>query len=438
VVAICPTYRRPECLQNALACWRWQDYPGRRRLLILDDGGDFASQTGPDWSLTTCPTRYPSLPAKFNALLSQALSLGATHIFTWEDDDGYLPWHLSQSMRSMAAGRWSHPARAWVADHRGVTISAMQGFGHGGWGYQAWRAAGGYPFVDPGFDLAFGERLSGGSPTWYAYSGKSGPADPTHGSFPSYVYRWGVAGRYHGSAMGEGFYDKVGKAHPRMAAGLPARLLEPKLDRNMLQTTRAIWAQIQDGQRSQRQMVRELDFLDLVQTPSDMQGHVERLRELAAACERVREFGVRTGISTRALLAGRPRHMESCDLIEPPTLRELKAAARRYGVKWTFRLGDSRDLRLKARQLDLLMIDTRHTAEQLRAELRRQADTVKIGGRLVLHDTVTFGGTGEDGGPGLLIAIRELLTGRAATDAKWQSEKKWGDCHGLMVLKRMR
>jgi len=57
-------------LANSIACFEAQDYPAdRRRLFILDDAGELAPQLGANWSIATTRTRYPSLRAKYNALV---------------------------------------------------------------------------------------------------------------------------------------------------------------------------------------------------------------------------------------------------------------------------------------------------------------------------------------------------------------------------------
>src|SRR5690606_23546913 len=74
VVALCPTFRHPDLLANSVALWKRQDYPlDRRRLVILDDAGTFDPQRGPGWELHAAPGRFPSLPAKYNALVALAL-----------------------------------------------------------------------------------------------------------------------------------------------------------------------------------------------------------------------------------------------------------------------------------------------------------------------------------------------------------------------------
>ena len=72
VTALCPTFRHPQLLATSLALWEMQDYPAdKRQLLILDDGGTFFDHCDPtsNWTLIAKRIRFPSLPAKYNALL---------------------------------------------------------------------------------------------------------------------------------------------------------------------------------------------------------------------------------------------------------------------------------------------------------------------------------------------------------------------------------
>jgi hypothetical protein len=109
VSCLCPTYRRPELLANAVACFLAQDYPpDRRELVILDDAGQFKSQAGNGWELLSMPRRFQSLPEKYNAIAG----LAKGDIFVvWEDDDIYLPQHLSQHVAALSQGNFSKPSR---------------------------------------------------------------------------------------------------------------------------------------------------------------------------------------------------------------------------------------------------------------------------------------------------------------------------------------
>lgn len=96
ICALCPTYRRPDCLRNSLWLWEKQTYPSNRRfLIILDDGGTWKSQHGENWMLFSVPIRYTHFPQKYNALTSLASSKQTNAFLIWEDDDVYLPGYVA-------------------------------------------------------------------------------------------------------------------------------------------------------------------------------------------------------------------------------------------------------------------------------------------------------------------------------------------------------
>jgi hypothetical protein len=118
VLCLCPTYGRPQLVANALACFLAQDYKGgRTKLLVLDDLGQYIpTYLGGlfSWEVLSVNKRYESLPAKYNAMLvhegiiAQAGKLptwpGACYwdaIAVWDDDDIYLPWHLSAAVKAL-------------------------------------------------------------------------------------------------------------------------------------------------------------------------------------------------------------------------------------------------------------------------------------------------------------------------------------------------
>jgi hypothetical protein len=141
-------------------------------------------------------------------------------------------------------------------------------------------------------------------------------------------------------------------------------------------------------------------FRRAVSTPSDINEHCVRLRELASECGHVTEFGMRPEASTVALLAGGPGTLVSYDRRRHPLVDLLEVVARPGGFR--FEEGDS--LTAEIEETDLLFLDTVHTARQLSRELARHAGRVRR--RIVLHDTVTFGQVGEDGGPGMCAALQ--------------------------------
>jgi hypothetical protein len=123
---------------------------------------------------------------------------------------------------------------------------------------------------------------------------------------------------------------------------------------------------------------------------SDIRHHLPRLRHLARGT--VLELGVRSGISTTALLAGVEDHggtLWSVDI--DPASAEVFAGH----PDWRFVLADSRDTSALAaaglpNDLDVLFVDTIHTFEQVRDELAMWGDRVRPGGVIVFHDTDLF------------------------------------------------
>ena len=108
VTALSPTYGRFEQLRDAVACFLLQDYRPRR-LLVLNDapqplrlgssGGSVLRLPGARVEVLNNPVRYRTLGHKRQALLTAARSPVVAH---WDDDDWYLPWHLSQCVRALA------------------------------------------------------------------------------------------------------------------------------------------------------------------------------------------------------------------------------------------------------------------------------------------------------------------------------------------------
>lgn len=199
LVCLCPTYRRPRLVENAIACFLAQDYPpSRRYLLILDDAGQIAEQVGDRWEVISSPWRYPTLPAKYNALAHHAnllehRGLPAPDGFcVWEDDDVYLPWHLRAMAEALGRGDWAKPSRVLSTYGGRLHEEPADGRFHASLAVRASFLArvGGWPDTPRAdFDQQFLRRL--------AEAGAG--ADPCAFAAPSYVFRWDT-GAYHGQA----------------------------------------------------------------------------------------------------------------------------------------------------------------------------------------------------------------------------------------------
>lgn len=138
-------------------------------------------------------------------------------------------------------------------------------------------------------------------------------------------------------------------------------------------------------------------------TPWMLNEDTKQLKNLAAQCEMVVEFGQRCDISTIALLAGQPQRMLS---IAPfPSVKFFELA----GVKGRTRLEylSANSLSAEIPLCDLLFIDTKHNGLQLWAEFQRhQAKATRF---IVVSHTHTYGQRGEDGGLGLMRAVERLI-----------------------------
>jgi hypothetical protein len=173
--------------------------------------------------------------------------------------------------------------------------------------------------------------------------------------------------------------------------------------------------------------------------PSDINEHLELLRELSSRCEHVTEFGLRgANGSTVALLCGQPETFISYDInpwaVVSNAVAELVACAGR--TSFQPRVGDT--LKITIEPTDLLFVDTLHTAKQLWAELQRHADPVANTVRkyLVFHDTATFGMHGEDGStPGLRAVLRHFQKNHAFP--LWGLKYDLSNCNGLVVLEHV-
>jgi len=162
--------------------------------------------------------------------------------------------------------------------------------------------------------------------------------------------------------------------------------------------------------------------------PSDINEHLPVLKEYSSRCQTVTEFGFRTGVSTWALLAGGPVSLISYDLQSPPSWTLDLMTESSIGA---FKFIQANVLGVVIDYVDLLFIDTFHTANQLRAELG--INGIRAKKWIIMHDTTTFGEKDEAGeGPGLNQAIREFL----ASNPSWFEKERFTNNNGLTVLER--
>lgn len=79
---------------------------------ILKDACLVEPQSGDRWQLWSNPDRFPTLPAKYNELLLLAGDDWNAAV-VWDDDDIYLPHHLSSHAKALESRARSHPRQVW-------------------------------------------------------------------------------------------------------------------------------------------------------------------------------------------------------------------------------------------------------------------------------------------------------------------------------------
>lgn len=168
-------------------------------------------------------------------------------------------------------------------------------------------------------------------------------------------------------------------------------------------------------------------YKQLCATPSDINEHLPTLKKYAEQSDFIVELGVRSIVSTWALLAGKPKQMLSVDITHPKDygadifpVYDMTAAE---GIDWHFTQQSSLDIQLPPH--DFLFIDTIHTKEHLSQELVKHADMAKkfIG----FHDTHIAG----------LDEMMECINEFLATHPEWQIEEDYTNNNGLTILKRV-
>lgn len=177
--------------------------------------------------------------------------------------------------------------------------------------------------------------------------------------------------------------------------------------------------------------IRKL-YNESVNESSDINEHLPVLKKYGSSVEHITEFGVRGGNSTTAFLASEPEKMISFDIKFKARVQHIVDAARKDGINYWYILKDV--LGATIEPTDLLFIDTKHTYNQLKAELALFNEQVSK--YIILHDTVAFGYTNEvqEGGKreGLMPAIDEFLQ----QSPSWEKHDEYKNNNGLLVLKR--
>lgn len=164
----------------------------------------------------------------------------------------------------------------------------------------------------------------------------------------------------------------------------------------------------------------------LVSTPSDINEHLPTLRDLAKECKSVIEMGTRIPVSTWAFVEGMDGGSLTCIDIKSPeeyggSIIPIETACKEKGIDFKFIQESTLDIDIP--ECDLLFIDTLHTYEQLKQELKLHSD--KAQKYIVMHDPVSC--------PDMWKAGVEFLK----KSKKWRLKALYLNNNGLSVLERI-
>jgi hypothetical protein len=200
----------------------------------------------------------------------------------------------------------------------------------------------------------------------------------------------------------------------------------------------------------------DAEYARVCQATSDINEHLPTLKRYAAECSSVAEFGVRSVVSTWAMLSGlkesvddAPKTMICVDIDNVPLAGVVQVAGR-VGINLSFQQVNSVAADL-GEGVDLLFIDTWHVYGHLRRELA--AHCAKVRRYIAMHDTTVDAEQGEsirgredlnavmarsgysyvDVSTGLRPAITEFL----ATHPEWAIDAVYENNNGLTILRRV-
>jgi hypothetical protein len=188
--------------------------------------------------------------------------------------------------------------------------------------------------------------------------------------------------------------------------------------------------------------------------PSDINQHMETLKNYAKQCESVLELGVRGVVSSWAFaygltLNGSQNKFLFCNDLVPCDLGFLKSECNLNKVDLQFEWCSDLQLEMPEYSFDLVFIDTFHVYGQLKRELHKFSKVARK--YIIMHDTTVDAKHGEalrlglnvrqlskdTGLPeneinhGLASAIDEFLK-----DHKWRIREVFTNNNGLTILER--
>lgn len=182
----CPTYRRPDLLNESIQSFLAQDYNGEKEMIILNDEPD---QTlvfdHPQINIFNMGSRAPDIATKYN----HAVSLCTGDIIApWDDDDIFLPHRLSTIAEQMRGGVWFSDFMFTDNDPDKLTLTSGQMHNNHAMTLAMFIRLGAYHDAPDNngmactYDWILTTMLRG-------MAGSNGFAPPAGHHIPSYIYR---------------------------------------------------------------------------------------------------------------------------------------------------------------------------------------------------------------------------------------------------------
>lgn len=201
ILCLMPTYGRlPSLLNNSLACFFAQTHRDKH-LFIFDDLGTLWNCTVDEAyrsqvSIISTPHRCSSVGEKYNVMLrgwEDSSRFAYDAVAVWDDDDVYLPEHLTTHAAILVEHKWSKPSSIISAYFNPPKIESAQGRFHGSIAVRR-DLLEKAPWIDTTratFDQEYLSLLASHYPA----------GDPCSLTTPQYVYRWQTSGGGHCSGL---------------------------------------------------------------------------------------------------------------------------------------------------------------------------------------------------------------------------------------------
>jgi hypothetical protein len=164
---------------------------------------------------------------------------------------------------------------------------------------------------------------------------------------------------------------------------------------------------------------------------SEMSAHLPLLEYFATKCNHITEFGTRSCNSTVAFIAGAKKKVVSYDIQPTPAIAQLLEMQNKGELpcEWEFKCSNTIAPNLQIENTDFLFIDTLHTYQQVRDELKQGKYVNKWIG---FHDVYSQGKMSLDipGEEGINRAIKEFLD----ENKEWKVIYQVPFNHGLLII----